>query len=400
MEKNKQYIAEYYSKEIQMSIKRNISRLAAILIGLSLSFLLIESALRMSSVIPPFYKKQKDLLPVDRRMFLFAGDSWTQGADADKRKGFFDLLKKDDEFKDFSLVNVGYGSNNSFQIVSSIINSEKIPSIIIVNMGINSWHLIGLEKFFDIAKDYFLPSEARRFSDDFKIHDQKAWLTKLKTYKLYCYLVNSKAKKERVDMKILNKKLGSGFFWKTLREFKEKYYSTDELYEALPGFLRNVDGLHLDEKVYFCGKCLGFNTERMEQVLKKADLFYPEKLSVISWDTYERLDSRRQLGDTEERFIKWSFMLLKKWSDRNDVTVFIQTYPDIERGQQDNPFERVNKKVKLYASANDFKIIDHNASGVSWEEYRTCWHVNSEGHEIMKSSIKKELLSFLTKVGS
>lgn len=344
-------------------------------------------------------KPKKDVSQSDKKVILFAGDSWCQGSDADPGKDFFDLLREDKEFKDDSFVNLGYGANNPFQVVNSVISYKNIPGIAVIIMGTSTWHLMGFEKFVNIAKDYFLLEDVKNLYEDFKLgklERQFLYLTKLKMYKLYQYLIGGIHSREEIDMKILDQKLRTGSFSQVQIRFREKYYDRDERIKRLPSFLHNCKELSLDQNFFFTIQEVGLDTQRAEEVLTKAGIFYPDKLTVVPYSVYKRLDrldvSKKRIINRESCFMKWSFKLLKLWSEKNNVTIYVQTYPDIRNKEGENsPFYRINKEIKHYAAMHNFKLIDHNKGAVDWSRYRTCWHVNNEGHRIMKDLIKIEL---------
>ena len=94
--------------------------------------------------------------------------------------------------------------------------------------------------------------------------------------------------------------------------------------------------------------------------------------------------------------IKWSFKLLKAWSTKYNIVVFIQTYPDIKKDNLGKrAFAFLNETIKSYALLNNFRLIDQNTRGIEWKSYATKWHVTTEGHRFMKEEIKKQLLVFL-----
>jgi len=373
--------------------RRLFFKFFAICIGFFLSVLLIELFLRAGENIL-IVKKEKVSSQETDRLLIFGGDSWTYGADADPGKSFFVLLGNDNDFKKISLVNVGYGGNNCFQVVNAIINYGKIPNIVVANLGINNWHLMGINEFINKAKDYLSEQEVLQLCKDLNFHTKWNWLMRLKIYKLYCYIVNSKSKSDEISLKIMDKKLGSELFWKMLISFREKYQDYDAAYRALPKLLQGAKDLSLDQKFYFVALHLGFASEGAEGVLKRVGIFYPEKLRVFPYETYRNIGvTRKKLGDTLTLFMRWSFKLLKEWSLRNNVTVFIQTYPDIRKENQgDNTFDKINELIKSFARDNGFKVIDHNANGIDWVKYRTAWHVNNEGHRLMKEIIKSNLM--------
>lgn len=376
-----------------LSLKKHLPfKLFSTCLGLFLSLLLLELLLQIGGFFA--YKYRKNNIFSDDKIIVFAGDSWTYGADSEKGKSFFDLLEEDNDFKRFSLVNVGYGGNNGFQVVNAIINHRKIPEIIIVNMGINNWHLMGLNEFIYNAENYLSTQEIIQLRKDLKFYNRWIWLGRLKIYKLYHYFVNSSPKKDEISLKAMDNKLGTELFWKMLINFREKYQDYNSAYKALPKLLQEADGLSLDQKFYFVALHLGFASEGAEDVLRKAGIFHPERLSTIPYDIYRNIDiTKKQLGDTRILFIKWAFKLLNKWALRNYVTVFVQTYPDIKKENQgDNAFNRLNELIEVFARNNGFKIIDHNANGIDWVKYRTAWHVNNEGHRLMKDIIKSNLL--------
>ena len=352
-----------------------------------------ELLLRISGdfFVPRHHKNNTSL---GNKTVVFTGDSWTYGADADSGKSFFDLLANDNDLNKFSLINVGYGGNNCFQVVNAIINYAKTPDIVVVNFGINHWHLMGFREFIDNAKDYLLAQEFVQLCKELKVHAKLAWPMRLKLYKLYCYLLNSRPKNDEISLKIMDDKLGSELFWKMLISFREKYQDYDSEYQALPKLLQESASLSLDQKFYFVALHLGFASEGAEDVLRKVGIFYPEKLSIIPYDVYRNIGvTKKQLGDTRTLFMKWAFKLLKEWATRNNVRVFVQTYPDIKKENQgDNAFDKLNELIKSFARDNGFKIIDHNANGIDWVKYRTAWHVNNEGHKLMADNIKAYLL--------
>lgn len=367
----------------------------AIFLGLFLALLLLELSLRVAGGIL-ITKGKKDNSMKRGELIIFSGDSWTFGCDVKEGESFYDLLKKDNDFKKFSLVNVAYGGNNPFQIVSAIIKYRGIPVIIIVNMGINNWHLMGFEEFVKIAEDYFSANEIIQLRKNFKLDNQWSWIRSFKIYKLFLYIAGAKKNKDTVDLKMFENCLGSKLLWDVQKKFTEKY--SDDFngrLKALPIVLKETRELSLDQKFYLTSLNLGFHTRESEEVLRKADLFYPEKLSVISYDVYRKIGiQKKQLGDTRILFMKWAFKLLKKWAMRNNVTVFVQTYPDIKNTSLgDNSYVNINKLIKAFVWNNGFKVIDHNINSIDWVKYRTSWHVNNDGHRLMKDIIKSNLMN-------
>lgn len=371
--------------------KAFLFKLTSVCIGLFLSLLLLELSLRVGNKI--IIKKTKNNSQALGRLIIFSGDSWTYGYEADSGKGFFDLLKADDDFKQISFVNLGYGGNNSLQVVNAVVNYGRIPDIVIVNMGINDWRLMEFEEFISTAEDYFSAKENVQLRQDFKFYNQWSWFRHLRIYKLYCYLLG--VKQNKINMKFFYDRLGSKLFWDLDKKFSEEYPDDfNERLKALPKALKEAEGLSLDQKFFFTNVIAGFYTRESEEILRKADLFYPEKLSVISYDIYRKIGvQEKQLGDTRILFLKWAFKLLKKWSIKNNVTVFVQTYPEISNESLgNNVYTSINKLIKAFAGENGFKVIDHNANGVDWVKYRTPWHVKNEGHRLMKDIIKFHLL--------
>lgn len=368
----------------------------AVFLGIFFCLLLVELTLRIGNI---FVSQKSDLPITQGKLILFSGDSWSAGADASRGKGYFDLLKADPQLNDFCLVNAGYGSNNYFQIVNSIVNYKQIPSIVVINGGINAWHLIGLEQFISNADNYFTTEEIKALCKDFKFNcKQIHYYQKLKVYKLFVYLANlwhsTKEHKSNIDIKKLDRYLTDKKFWPIFIAFRERYQDLDTLYKVMPDFLKSNQELSLDQKFYFVALNVGFNVEKMEDTLKKAGLFYPQKLKIFLFDVYSKLDASK-VGISPEAMFRWSFELLKRWSKRHKVQVIVQTYPDIKKeGLGEHSFAKVNVLIKLYAKINGFAVIDYNSASIDWKEYRTCWHVNNEGHALMKEVIKKYLLEF------
>ncbi|HCE98748.1 MAG TPA: hypothetical protein DER10_09660 [Elusimicrobia bacterium] len=371
----------------------------AVMLGLIVALFLIELLLRIGGLFP--LPANTRALADSNASIVFSGDSWTDGAEADKGKGFFDILKKDPIFKDYPMSNLGYGSNNGFQIVGNIMDRDAVPRIAVINMGVNSWHLIGIEKFIDLAYGYLSNAEIAGFRGEFKCLFRPKWFHHLKLYRLYSYLAASfKIKKLPVDFKTLDDKIGSHLVYSTMIEFwntgpKDKGYEIR--CEALSVFLKKNKSLSLDQKFYFAGLNAGFKTEAVEAVLKKAGLFFPEKLSIVPYSVYQELnDHDAGFKDSHEALIKWSFLVLSRWAVRHKVVVFIQTYPDIKKenmGEYD--FSRINILLGAYARRHGFHIIDHNCGGIDWRLYRTLWHINNQGHAYMAENIKAAMSPFL-----
>lgn len=373
--------------------KHLLFKLISACMGVFLSLVLLELFLRIGAdfFAPAYHKNSASL---GDKIIVFAGDSWTHGADADSGKSFFSLLEADNDFRKFSLVNVGYGGNNCFQVVNAIIGHRGRTDIVIVNFGVNNWHLMRVGEFINNAKNYLSEEEVNQLCKDLKFHYKWPWFMNLKIYRLYCYIVNSRPENDEITLRKMDDKLGSELFWRMLISFRETYQDYGAQYQALPRLLKEADGLTLDQKFYFTALHLGFASEGAEDALRKAGIFYPERLSVVPYDVYRDIGvTKKQLGDTRILFMKWSFKLLKEWALRNNATVFIQTYPDIKKENQgENSFDKLNELLKSFARDSGFKVIDQNANGIEWRKYRTCWHVNNEGHKLMKDNIKSYLL--------
>ena len=177
-----------FREESQIA-KSILFRFLSVCIGVILFLSLLEFSFRVAGIFlkttPPSYAPV-----VKERLIIFSGDSWTAGRDANRGQGFFDLLKKDDSFKDFSLVNLGRSAHNPFQIVNSVIDYKQIPRIVVLDIGVNDWHLMGLKEFLDHARAYFSAKDIAELCKDFKINTQLTWFKELKIYKLYYYLIN------------------------------------------------------------------------------------------------------------------------------------------------------------------------------------------------------------------
>gem|GEM_PF-3580817 len=376
-------------------------RLIAVCGGVFLSALLLELFLQISGC---FFELQghKNRTTPGERIMLFAGDSWTHGADADPGKSFFALLKEDNDFKKLSLINVGYGGSNCLQVANAIIGFGKHPEIVIVNFGVNSWHLMGVEEFISNAKEYLSPQDVSQLYDDLKLHGKWAWFMRLKIYRFYCYIASARKKTHEIDLEDMDHQLASPAFRALVADFRQTYQDYDAQYQGLPQFLKEAQELNLDQKFYFTALHLGFDSKGSEDALRKAGMFYPEKLNVFPYEVYRSIGvTKRRLDDPRALFLKWSFKLLKAWALRKHATIFVQTYPDIKKENQgENSFDKVNELLKSFARANGFKIIDQNAGGVEWKKYRTPWHVNDEGHKLMKDNIKFFLRPYISGNGA
>jgi len=368
------------------------SKFFNIFIGLFLSFVIIESGLRIGEFVYAS-KKRPDYKFESDKMILFIGDSWTAGSDADPGASFYDLLRKDKDFKDFEFLNLAYGGNNCFQVVNSLLEYEKIPPIVIVNMGFNAWHLMGASRFLDLSREFLSKTEINELSGKLKVENKYKWTANLKLYKLFRYLTYKEPLRGNINLKTLSDALGSQIFFKLMADFREIYPDQDAMYEALPYFLSQNQSLTLDQKFFFSAWQLGFDTEKMEYALRKAGLFYPDKLKVFDYEVYKKLDIKKMgFQDMRGVSMEYSFMVLSRWSKKNKAKVFIQTYPDIEkRLVTKDLFSNINKQIKLYALKYGFKLIDHNVYNIDWKKYRTCWHVNNQGHLYMKNIIKKNI---------
>jgi len=369
-----------------------VSKFFNIFIGLFLSFVILESGLRIGEFVYAS-KKRPDYKFESDKTILFIGDSWTAGSDADPGASFYDLLRKDKDFKDFEFLNLAYGGNNCFQVMNSLLEYEKIPHIVIVNMGFNAWHLMGASRFVDLSREYLSEKEINELSRKLKVENKYKWVANLKLYKLFRYLTYREPLLGNIDLKMLSDALGSQIFFKLMTDFREIYPDQDAMYEALPYFLNQNQSLSLDQKFFFSAWQLGFDTEKMEHVLKKAGLFYPDKLKAFDYEIYKQLDIKKMgFQDMRGVSMEYSFMVLSRWSKKNNVKVFIQTYPDIEKRLiTKDLFSNINKQIRFYTLKYDFKLIDHNIYSIDWKKYRTCWHVNNRGHLYMKNIIKKSI---------
>jgi len=372
-------------------LKKNIEFLkktVLFILSVTAIALLLELSLIVGNVLFIGNNNQTEHL-LKKDIILCAGDSWAQGSDALKGESFFSLLEKDPYLKRFSLVNLGYGSNNYFQAVNSIINYKKAPRAVIIIAGINAWHLIGLEEFIDVAKDYLTITEVKQLSKDLKVNYEWAWVKKFRIYKLYCYLLNRNRKPDDINIGTFDNNIATEYFWRELVNFREQYPDIEGRRNALVCFIKDNLKLNLDQKFYFTALELGFDSENMELLLKKSGIFFPEDLKIIPYQKYKQLDvNKGGFVNLNGLIIKWSLKVLSTWAKKNNVIVFVQNYPDIMKGLNDNSFEDTNSNLKLNVQLNNLEFIDHNSTMIDWGKYRTCWHVNSQGHRLMKDNIK------------
>ncbi|MFA6384474.1 MAG: SGNH/GDSL hydrolase family protein, partial [Candidatus Omnitrophota bacterium] len=317
-----------------MGLRNVFHKTGAVILGVFLALLACEFTLRAAGCIAAGKQKSEASRKHDR-LLIFGGDSWTRGADADPGKSFFNLLAADEDLKKISMVNVGYGGNNCFQAVNAIIRYGKIPDVVVINMGINHWHNMGLGEFMANAANYLSDSELIQLSRDMKYYSERTWLSRLRVYKLYCYLVNARTKKAPVSLEMMDRALGSDLFWSLLSSFREQYQDYDSEFRALPKLLRETEGFNLDQKFYFVALHMGFASDGAEKVLKEAGIFHPEKLRIFPYDVYRAIGvTGKQYGDTRRTFMRWSLTLLRKWAVKNNVVVYFQTYPDIKKENQ------------------------------------------------------------------
>lgn len=362
-------------------------KIISIAAGILISLLILEIALRSAGffLIP---RNNHNNETGYSQAIVFSGDSWTTGCDASAGKGFFALLSLDEDLQGLPIINYGYGSNNLFQVVNSIIGRNDLPKAVIINGGINSWHLIGLKEFILNSQNYLNPDEIKELRGDFRYNFESSFLNNLKIYKLYCYLLRKN--ETSYDIKSLDERIASAFFWDTYISFREQYQNHALMMKALPQFIKEDKLLNLDQKFYFTAMLTEFDTGRMEAVLKEGEIFYPARLKIVSYEVYKRMDMNSpKLANTNELIIKWSLKVLSIWSRKYNVAVFVQTYPDIRKESLgNNSFEKVNDRIRVHSKMNGLEIIEHNNGGIDWTKYKTCWHVNDEGHRLMAEIIK------------
>ena len=376
-----------------VKMKSLLFRMIAVFIGLLLALLILEVTLQVCGLFLTGDGVPQDVAERDKTLLLFSGDSWTAGCDAEPGNSFFELLKKDKSLEHYSLVNLGYPSSNYFQIVEKVINYGKVPGTVVLNGGVNSWHLLGLEKFAKTAEAYLSRGELETFRKRFKMKGGiKKYMKRLKLYKVCCYL--SSQEEAEIDLEALDRKFESEVFFDHFYRFHDTYQSWDAMLQALPVFLKDIKELTLDQKFYFVAYCTGFDAEKMEEVLKKMDAFYPEKLTLVPYETYKEIhDIRREAGDVRSDIIEWSLTVLSRWAAEKSVRVIIQTYPDIKReGMGKYDFPKINELIKCHALRNGLEVIDHNIQGIEWPKLRTSWHVGTIGHHEMKRNILNHLV--------
>ncbi len=346
--------------------------------------------------------KVKTHSPNQSRTIIFSGDSWTYGSDALPNEGFFHQLSRDPEYERYTLLNLGHPSYNYFQIINKIVELERIPKLVIITGGTNSWHLLGLNSFITHAKIYLSAEEFRQFNTDFK-EEKEQWYTRLRTYKLFLYLLRSSdtqvTKQARIefDQQEMDAQLGSNEFWRALDKFRIQYPDYQLRKMHIGTFLQNYSAFTLDQKFYFAIVHCGLKPQDIEPSMKKAGLFYPEKLTVIPYEAYEELymAAKSLKNEVSKNLIFWSLRVLKNWAAQHGVVVFIQTYPEIiPSNSQSQWFINLNEIIKRNTHANGFWLINHNLANIEWQKVATPFHVNTLGHTYMKNKIHEVLTGY------
>ncbi|NCN03547.1 MAG: hypothetical protein GW942_00555 [Candidatus Pacebacteria bacterium] len=323
-----------------------------------------------------------------RYKFMFIGDSWTVGADAPPQKGYPDLLHelltKNKIGNDISFINLAKSSNNSSEAIIEFSRGYQQfkPNFLVALLGMNNgWNTYDIE----IANNELNTNLGIFDSNDDSSSSTIANLIKKTRIFRFYYL----AKFNLIDSKI-NLKYGH-----PETKFDEEYfklYGEGKEDEALDYLTNNYQLAHTyDDFFRYVLYHFSYNLDETIRYLSEKQIYFPEKIT-----SEFNQGKHNELISNVPTLLNDQLSSLKKISQKNGITLILQTYPCLEN---DIWKTELNKSIRIIAKDQNIHLVDHEMlfrdkyNSDDWNRILTPYHVNEEGYLQMAKNIYEYLMN-------